>query len=211
MNINVIQRPPQPNNINNVVNKDIIPCHAVDPGNRENKWVDHRTGKTKSCLSVIKPIEEYDNFNVGDVQPGSYLIEVDGDRYLIGRQAQSMGGSPVFNGNKCEKAELLILTGIEPNLGSDFADIQKLNICLPDSHNKQNVDYLMALAGDRVFKRNGKLIYYRIQKVNAIDETRDQWLCKQMGMPRQEAHIGMFNETQCKQVIKLCRRKNQIA
>lgn len=154
---------------------NIIPCHAADPGNRENKWID-RNGQPRSCLSVIKPLEDYDNFEVGDVQPGSYLIEVDGDRYLIGRQAQSMGGSPVFNGNKCEKAELLILTGIEPNSGSDYADIQKLNICLPDSRNRENVNHLLALVGERTFKRNGRVIRYCIQKVNAVDETRGAFL-----------------------------------
>lgn len=155
--------------------KDIIKCHVADPGNRYDKWID-RNGQTLACLSVIKPIEDYDNFSVEDVHKDSYLIEIDGDRYLIGRQAQLMGGSPVFNGNKCEKADLLILTGIDTNYGSDFADIEKLNICLPDSRNETNLKYLQALAVERTFKRNGRVIRYRIRKVNAVDETRGAYI-----------------------------------
>jgi len=34
-----------------------------------------------------------------------------------------------------------------------------------------------------------------------------EWLCEQLGMSREETHIGMFDETQCKQVVELCQSK----
>ncbi|WP_279239691.1 zinc-finger-containing protein [Scytonema sp. UIC 10036] len=35
-----------------------------------------------------------------------------------------------------------------------------------------------------------------------------KWLCEQMGLTREKAHIAMFNEQQCRQVIKLCLNRN---
>lgn len=36
------------------------------------------------------------------------------------------------------------------------------------------------------------------------------WLAEQMGLPKEETHIGMFDVAQCKQVIQICReRSNQ--
>lgn len=32
-----------------------------------------------------------------------------------------------------------------------------------------------------------------------------EWLAEQMGLSRQETHIGMFDISQCKQVVNICR------
>jgi hypothetical protein len=54
------------------------------------------------------------------------LIEVDGKRYVIGKQAQALGGDPTFQKNKCELAEILALVAIEPNPGLDRVHISRL-------------------------------------------------------------------------------------
>ena len=33
------------------------------------------------------------------------------------------------------------------------------------------------------------------------------WLAKMMGIPSENAHIGMFNEAQCRQVVGICMNK----
>lgn len=49
-------------------------------------------------------------------------------------------------------------------------------------------------AFDRIWKSK------KLQRSNAY-----YWLSIKMGLPREMTHIGMFNEEQCKQVIKICK------
>lgn len=35
------------------------------------------------------------------------------------------------------------------------------------------------------------------------------WLSKQIGIPREETHIGMFDIEQCKQVIRICNQRRK--
>lgn len=35
------------------------------------------------------------------------------------------------------------------------------------------------------------------------------WLSQQMGIPREETHIGMFDIEQCKQVIRICNQRRK--
>lgn len=34
------------------------------------------------------------------------------------------------------------------------------------------------------------------------------WLAEQMGLPKEETHIGMFDVAQCKQVIQICKERS---
>ena len=34
------------------------------------------------------------------------------------------------------------------------------------------------------------------------------WLAKQLGIPQEETHIGMFDVDQCKRVVKVCKERN---
>ena len=63
---------------------------------------------------------------------------------------------------------------------------------------------------------NGELRHKRIlahralaafQKNRRMDKWATYlWLQMQLGLSREEAHIGQFSETQCEQVMELCRR-----
>lgn len=35
------------------------------------------------------------------------------------------------------------------------------------------------------------------------------WLAEQMGLPKEETHIGMFDVAQCQQVIQICKNRNE--
>lgn len=37
-----------------------------------------------------------------------------------------------------------------------------------------------------------------------------RWLAKEMNLSREQCHIGMFNEEQCKKVIEICREKTGV-
>ncbi len=39
-----------------------------------------------------------------------------------------------------------------------------------------------------------------------------QWLAKQRGLPPEKPHIGMFDQEQCDQIIRICgeRRKHEL-
>lgn len=142
--------------------RSLVVC---DPGNREIKWIDPH-GQVRLCPSVIYKLKDWEDagFNAN-----TFLIEVDGSRYLIGELAKKLGGKPAYEGNKTELAWILSLVAIEPNPGHDSVLIEKLKIALPDSRN-DSVKHLKALEGTREFIRNGKPIVYTIREVQPVNE-----------------------------------------
>ena len=60
----------------------------------------------------------------------------------------------------------------------------------------------------RQWRKNAHTLFDTLWKSGKMSRNEAyEWLCEQMGMSREETHIGMFNETQCKQVVKLCQSK----
>ncbi len=118
--------------------------------------------------------------------PQTVLIEVEGKRYVIGKQAQELDGEPVFQRNKCELAQIIALVAIEPNPGLDYVHISKLAIALPSDTNESDVEALQKLENypnAREFKRNGKHICYTIVQVEPLNETEPAFLyAQQQGM-----------------------------
>src|SRR4028118_49261 len=85
----------------------VRPVLAVDPGNRFTKWVDCQT--VRSIPSYVKELADWEE---GGADGQSYEIEFSGRRYLVGRLAQLMGGSPAFASGKAALAHLLTLAGL---------------------------------------------------------------------------------------------------
>ena len=83
---------------------------AVDPGNRKTKWVDYQT-----VHSIPSYVKELSHWEEGGSDAQSFEIEFDGRRYLVGRLAKLMGGSPAFKSGKADLAPKLVL----PALASD--------------------------------------------------------------------------------------------
>lgn len=159
-------------------------CVAFDGGNRFIKWVDPEN-QVQMIPSCIKEVSETQWKRIKP-DPQTILIEVDGKRYIIGRQAQELDGEPIFQRNKCELAEIIALVAIEPNPGVDYVHISKLAIALPNDTNDSDVEALRKLENypnAREFKRNGKHICYTIAHVEPLNETEPAFLyAKQQGM-----------------------------
>ena len=162
----------------------VRPCVAFDGGNRFIKWVDPEN-EIQMIPSCIKEVSETQWKRIKP-DPQTVLIEVDGKRYIVGRQAQELDGEPVFQHNKCELAEIIALVGIEPNPGFDYVHIAKFAIALPNDTNEADVKALRKLENypnAREFKRNGKHICYTIAYVKPLNETEPAFLyAQQQGM-----------------------------
>lgn len=159
-------------------------CVAVDNGNRFIKWVDPQN-EVKMIPSCIKEVS-LTQWQRIKPDPQTVLIEVDGKRYIIGKQAQELDGEPVFQRNKCELAEITALVAVEPNPGLDRVHIAKLAIALPSDTNESDVKALRRLENHpltKQFYRNGKDICYTIGRVEPLNETEPAFLyAKQQGM-----------------------------
>jgi hypothetical protein len=137
---------------------------VVDPGNRFTKWVDCQT--VRSIPSYVKELSDWEE-GVRDGQ--SYEIEFSDRRYLVGRLAQLMGGSPAFESGKADLAHLLIL----PALASDSPQrIERLVIPTPDSRNQATIAKLKELETTIEFSVNGHDCLTTIRSVVAVDECR---------------------------------------
>lgn len=159
-------------------------CVVVDNGNRFLKWVDpqNEVRMIPSCIKEVS-VTQWQR-----IKPDSQtvLIEVDGKRYIIGKQAQELDGEPVFQRNKCELAEITVLAALEPNPGLDYVHIAKLAIALPSDTNESDVSALRKLENyplTKQFRRNGKDICYTIGRVEPLNETEPAFLyARQQGM-----------------------------
>jgi hypothetical protein len=140
------------------------PQLAVDPGNRFTKWIDCQT--VRSIPSYVKELSDWEE---GGSDGQSYEIEFSGRRYLVGRLAQLMGGSPAFESGKADLAHLLIL----PALASDSPQrIERLVIPTPDSRNLATIAKLKELETTIEFSVNGRECLSTIRSVVAVDECR---------------------------------------
>ena len=142
----------------------VRPVLAVDPGNRFTKWIDCQT--VRSIPSYVKELADWEE---GGSDGQSYEIGFASRRYLVGRLAQLMGGSPAFESGKADLAHLLIL----PALASDSPQrIERLVIPTPDSRNKQTIAKLKELETTIEFSVNGHECLSTIRSVVAVDECR---------------------------------------
>lgn len=159
-------------------------CVAFDGGNRFIKWVNP---ENEVCVipSCVKEVSETQWRRIKP-DPQTVLIEVEGKRYVIGRQAQELNGEPIFQRNKCELAEIIALVAIEPNPGFDYVRVEKLAIALPSDTNESDVNSLRKLVNHplaKEFRRNGKDLSYTIASVEPLNETEPAFLyAKQQGM-----------------------------
>jgi hypothetical protein len=163
---------------------EVRPCVAFDGGNRFIKWVDPEN-EVRMIPSCVKEVTETQWRRIKP-DPQTVLIEVDGKRYVIGRQAQELDGEPIFQRNKCELAEIIALVAIEPNIGFDYVHVAKLAIALPSDTNESDVNALRKLVNyplTKEFRRNGKDISYTIAHVEPLNETEPAFLyAKAQGM-----------------------------
>jgi hypothetical protein len=137
---------------------------AIDPGNRFTKWLDGQT--VRSIPSYVKLLE---NWEEAGTDHQSYEIEFADKRYLVGRLAQLMGGSPAFESGKADLAHLLVL----PALTSDSPQrIEKLLIPAPDSRNLVTIAKLKELETTLEFSCNGHDCLSTIRKIVPVDECR---------------------------------------
>ncbi|KYC41175.1 hypothetical protein WA1_03560 [Scytonema hofmannii PCC 7110] len=64
----------------------------------------------------------------------------------------------------------------------------------------------------RHWRRNAHACFDPIWKSGKMSRKKAyKWLCEQMGLTREKAHIAMFDEQQCRQLIKLCFLRNEQA
>jgi hypothetical protein len=159
-------------------------CVAFDGGNRFIKWVDP-FNEVRVIPSCIKEVSETQWKRIKP-DPQTILIEAEGKRYIIGKQAQELDGEPVFQRNKCELAEIIALVAIEPNPGFDYVHIANFAIALPSDTNESDVQALRKLENyptAREFKRNGRHICYTIAHIEPLNETEPAFLyAQQQGM-----------------------------
>jgi Actin like proteins N terminal domain len=157
---------------------------ACDAGNRYIKWV-NPSKQVKSLLSCVYELTEYDTYELQANCPHTALIKLeDGRKYLIGKDAAQFGGQMVFDGDKCELAEILVLAALQPLHGETNVVINDLRLCLPDSRIESSRNSLQRLVGQRVFTRNDLLIHVDVKSVRAIDET--------VGSFRKALNEGLF-------------------
>ncbi|NJR17148.1 MAG: hypothetical protein HC785_16495 [Calothrix sp. CSU_2_0] len=77
----------------------------------------------------------------------------------------------VFDGDKCELAEILVLAALQPLSGETNLVVNDLRLCLPDSRIDSSREALQRITGQKVFTRNNLLIHADVKTVRAIDET----------------------------------------
>jgi len=171
-----VHRYPQPSQLRT--------CVAVDNGNRFIKWINPQN-EVQMIPSCIKEASATQWQRIKP-DPQTVLIEVEGKRYIIGKQAQELDGEPVFQHNKCELAEITVLVAIEPNPDLDYLHLAKLAIALPSDTNESDVEALRKLENyplTKQFRRNGKDICYTIGRVEPLNETEPAFLyAQQQGM-----------------------------
>ncbi len=142
----------------------VRPVLAVDPGNRFTKWIDCQT--VRSIPSYVKELSDWEE---GGNDAQSFEIGYSGRRYLVGRLAQLMGGSPAFESGKADLAHLLIL----PAIASDSPQrIERLVIPTPDSRNQATIAKLKELETTIEFSVNGHDCLTTVRQVAATDECR---------------------------------------
>ena len=152
------------------LNAHLIKTLVCDLGNRGLKILD-RKNNPKFFPSYYLKLEDYDD--LPRANSTSVIVEDGNDRYVLGSLAKSMKGLPVYQGNKCTLAHLLVAAAIEPFENSDLPIyIEEIRLVLPDSRKTENFADLKALAGvTKNIVRNGVPITFSIGKVEIIDET----------------------------------------
>lgn len=154
-------------------NVTVYQRHPVDLGNRYLKWfgVDGQPHKIPAYLKELESHQDMPSVISAD----SVVIELDsGDRYVLGRLAQELGGYPVHSRDKCRLAEKLVLAALEPKDGHQIL-VECLPIALPDSRKQSDVKALQRIARSIAFKRNGKQVYAMVRKVRPVDECLNAW------------------------------------
>src|SRR4028118_1963053 len=142
----------------------VRPVLAVDPGNRFTKWVDCQT--VRSIPSYVKELADWEE---GGHDAQSFEIGFSDRRYLVGRLAQLMKGTPAFESGKADLAYLLVL----PALASDSPQrIERLVIPTPDSRNLATIAKLKELETTIEFSLNGHDCLTTVRSVVAVDECR---------------------------------------
>ncbi|MGB3755695.1 MAG: ParM/StbA family protein [Rivularia sp. (in: cyanobacteria)] len=157
--------------IQDITSNKIRPIVAVDAGNRFIKWITP-TKQVRTLLSCIAELDKYDQYSLNANCPHTVYVELEnGKKYLIGREAAQMGGQMVFDGDKCELAEILVLAALQPLPGESELVVEDLRLCLPDSRIDASREALQRLTGHRVFTRNSLRIHLQVDNVRAVDET----------------------------------------
>ena len=138
---------------------------AVDPGNRFIKWFDDQN-QPRIIPSYIKNLETWE-----DAEPDahSYIVELDGKRYAIGKLAQDLGGKPAFEIGKAELASILVLPSLATADGS-CQRVEKLLIPTPDTRNSEVIALLKRLETTRDFRLNGINHICTVRTVKACNE-----------------------------------------
>jgi hypothetical protein len=150
------------------------PIAALDAGNRTTQWIDPK-GNVRTIPSFVKILEPWE-----DAEPceNSVLVELfdkhghPGSRFIVGAEAQALGGKPAFEFDKIQLAKYLMFAVLEPNIGQNTLIIECLRVALPDSRHKENVKQLGELANTYEFLRNGERVYATVRSVQPVDETR---------------------------------------
>jgi hypothetical protein len=93
-------------------------------------------------------------------------------RFIVGAEAQALGGKPAFEFDKIELAKYLMFAVLEPNINQNTLIIECLRVALPDSRHKENVKQLGELANTYEFTRNGERVYAAARNVQPVDETK---------------------------------------
>lgn len=150
------------------------PIAALDAGNRTTQWIDPR-GNVRTIPSFVKQLESWE-----DAEPceNSVLVELfdkhghSETRFILGAEAQALGGKPAFEFDKIELAKYLMFATLEPNINQNTLIIECLRVALPDSRHKENVKQLGELANTYEFTRNGERVYATVRNVQPVDETK---------------------------------------
>jgi hypothetical protein len=111
------------------------PIAALDAGNRTTKWIDPK-GNIRTIPSFVKLLEPWE-----DAEPceNSVLVELldkhghTESRFIVGAEAQALGGKPAFEFDKIDLAKYLMFAALEPNIGQNTLIIECLRVGLPDS------------------------------------------------------------------------------
>jgi hypothetical protein len=93
-------------------------------------------------------------------------------RFIVGAEAQALGGKPAFEFDKTDLAKYLMFAALEPNIGQNTLIIESLRVALPDSRHKENVKQLGELANTFEFTRNGERVYATVRNVQPMDECK---------------------------------------
>ena len=143
---------------------------VCDPGNRFTKWLEGKA--PRSIPSYVKALASWE-----DAEPDShsYVVQLDGKRYAIGRLAQELGGKPAFEEGKADLAHLLVLPAIATSAGSPTR-IEQLVIPTPDNRNRAVIQQLKKLENTLDFNLNGVDQVVSIRQVRTVDECRGAYL-----------------------------------